>query len=266
MIPQNMRPQMTKLEQLAEELANAVRAADVSGVQQLKEAANRIIGEIRNTPSGSEDKPQTKLEHDEDSYQLSARLWKRKSVEPEEWVLTIEGAINDTYLSCNHAQSASLAPEDVPGLPELYNKVELISDLEIMAQCISSFLNKVQEYDRPLPWMVATSCSYRRIMSQITKENPRSFKDGNVLSATKHHHDNHLDLNMGEENLMALVGIINLMPMFVETVSKAVANDADPKPMHMTIASIANRMQNSGNRDLINYGRAIHDVLNGLSV
>ena len=52
------------------------------------------------------------------SYPLDARVWFRGST--GEWVLELEGAINETHLTSRHTQPGDLAPEDVPGLPALY--------------------------------------------------------------------------------------------------------------------------------------------------
>ncbi|MCR9098270.1 MAG: hypothetical protein NXI30_28955 [bacterium] len=46
----------------------------------------------------------------ERGYPFDARVWFREST----------GAINDTHLTCRHAQSGELAPEEVPGLPALH--------------------------------------------------------------------------------------------------------------------------------------------------
>ena len=51
-------------------------------------------------------------------YPLDACIWKRAST--DEWVLEIEGEINETSLACRHPQPSRLLPEDVPGLPERY--------------------------------------------------------------------------------------------------------------------------------------------------
>lgn len=51
-------------------------------------------------------------------YPLDARVWFREST--GEWVLELEGAINDTHLTCRHTQPGDLAPEEVPGLPTLH--------------------------------------------------------------------------------------------------------------------------------------------------
>lgn len=54
----------------------------------------------------------------ERGYPLDARVWFREST--GEWVLELEGAINDTHLTCQHTQPGDLAPEEVPGLPALH--------------------------------------------------------------------------------------------------------------------------------------------------
>lgn len=52
------------------------------------------------------------------AWPLNARVWYRRST--DEWVLEIEGTINDTNMVCRHTQPPSVAVEDVPGLPTLY--------------------------------------------------------------------------------------------------------------------------------------------------
>lgn len=82
---------------------------------------------------------------------------------------------------------------------------ETLSELEAR-------LERVQEGDRPLPWVVHTGCSYRRIASAPTGENGyMSFPDGNVLHGTKCWHDGHPDLSMDEWHLEALVHIVNFV-------------------------------------------------------
>jgi hypothetical protein len=54
----------------------------------------------------------------ERDYPLDAQVWFREST--GEWVLELEGAINDTHLTCQHTQPGDLAPEEVPGLPALH--------------------------------------------------------------------------------------------------------------------------------------------------
>jgi len=55
-------------------------------------------------------------------FPLDACVWFREST--KEWVLEVEGVINDTHLGCRHAQPGNLAPEDVPGLPALHTLEE----------------------------------------------------------------------------------------------------------------------------------------------
>jgi hypothetical protein len=73
-------------------------------------------------------------------------------------------------------------------------------------------LEEIQEWDRPLPWVVHSGSSYRRIASLPTRENLRSFPDGNVLHGTIQRSDGHPDLSMGEEQLCALVRLVNAIP------------------------------------------------------
>ncbi len=79
-------------------------------------------------------------------------------------------------------------------------------------------LEAVQWYDRPLPWVVHTGCSYRRIASQPTRENLRTFADGNVLHAQRHN-DGCMDLSMGERELEALVSIVNAEPGLLDRIT-----------------------------------------------
>lgn len=61
---------------------------------------------------------------DVEQYPLTARLWKRTSVEPHEWVLQIEGTINDCAFITRHTEPATTPPEDAVGLPNLYAKTK----------------------------------------------------------------------------------------------------------------------------------------------
>ncbi len=87
----------------------------------------------------------------------------------------------------------------------------MTEELRKVTDRLRANLARVQEWDRPLPWVVHTGCSYRRIASEPTRENPRSFPDGNVLHAQRHR-DGCMDLSMGERELAALVEIINDTP------------------------------------------------------
>jgi hypothetical protein len=74
-------------------------------------------------------------------------------------------------------------------------------------------LAKIQDRDRPLPWIVHSGCSFRRIASVPTRENGfHSFPDGNVLSAYNQRGDGHPDLSMPEDQLESLVRLINAIP------------------------------------------------------
>ncbi len=63
-------------------------------------------------------------------------------------------------------------------------------------------LAKIQDREKPLPWVVHTGSSFRRIASESTRE------DGNVLHAICHR-DGCLDLSMGEDQLVPLVLLVN---------------------------------------------------------
>lgn len=51
-----------------------------------------------------------------ETYNLNAQVYRRRG----EWVLEIEGIINDTAMTIRHTQPGHLPPEEVPGLPSLY--------------------------------------------------------------------------------------------------------------------------------------------------
>jgi len=54
----------------------------------------------------------------DDQWPLKACVWKREN----EWVLEIEGTINETYMICRHTEPLTTPVEDVPGLPSLYSE------------------------------------------------------------------------------------------------------------------------------------------------
>lgn len=58
----------------------------------------------------------------QDAHVLTARVWFRSST--QEWMLEIEGTINDTSMYCRHALPPETRPEDVPGLLALYTRIE----------------------------------------------------------------------------------------------------------------------------------------------
>lgn len=58
-------------------------------------------------------------------YPLTGRVYWRGNT--NEWVLELNGSINDVSFSCRHPQPAEIAPEDVPGLPSLYTPASLES-------------------------------------------------------------------------------------------------------------------------------------------
>lgn len=58
-----------------------------------------------------------------DRYPLRACVWKRRPYDgcPQgEWVLEIEGQINDMSFVSRHTEPLTTPPEEVPGLPSLY--------------------------------------------------------------------------------------------------------------------------------------------------
>jgi hypothetical protein len=88
------------------------------------------------------------------TYPLDACVWFREGT--REWILEIAGEIGDTSLSCRHAQPASLAPEDVPGLPALHGLEAASRD------ALAPILDWYQPDDaaqRPLPEILADVAS-----------------------------------------------------------------------------------------------------------
>lgn len=70
----------------------------------------------------------------------------------------------------------------------------------------------VREIDANLPagpWVVWTSCSFRRITGP-------DGKDGGVLHAYTQRSDGHPDLSMPEEDLQTLARLRNLLPEIVK--------------------------------------------------
>ena len=55
-------------------------------------------------------------------YPITGKVWYREST--DEWVLELEGSINDTHFISRHTEPGNTAPEDVPSLPSLYKNVE----------------------------------------------------------------------------------------------------------------------------------------------
>lgn len=55
-------------------------------------------------------------------YPLAARVRWREST--KEWVLELDGIINGMKMVARHTQSGDLMPDQVPGLPEIYQELE----------------------------------------------------------------------------------------------------------------------------------------------
>jgi hypothetical protein len=56
-----------------------------------------------------------------DRYYLQAELYQRE----DEWVLQLEGTINDTWMTVRHTEPLSTPVEDVPGLPSYLRPEEM---------------------------------------------------------------------------------------------------------------------------------------------
>lgn len=59
----------------------------------------------------------------DERHELDAYLWKRDS--KQEWVLEISGEINGTSFISRHTEPLTTPPEDVAGLPSLYERLEV---------------------------------------------------------------------------------------------------------------------------------------------
>jgi hypothetical protein len=92
-------------------------------------------------------------------------------------------------------------------------------EVAALVERLEADLALVQEGERPLPWVVHSGCSYRRIASEPTRENMRTFADGNVLSAYNQRSDGHPDLSMPEHQLEALVRLVNALPALITRLS-----------------------------------------------
>lgn len=57
-----------------------------------------------------------------EAYPLDAYIWKREST--GEWVISLEGSINDTGFFIRHTQPGDLPPEDAVGLPTHYDLLD----------------------------------------------------------------------------------------------------------------------------------------------
>ena len=58
-------------------------------------------------------------------YPITGRIWWREST--QEWVLEIDGSINDCSFVSRHTQPAHIKPEDVAGLPTHYDTVQVLA-------------------------------------------------------------------------------------------------------------------------------------------
>lgn len=68
--------------------------------------------------------------------------------------------------------------------------------------------------DKPLPWRVWTSCSFRRVSCDAT------HADGDVLHAYNQRSDNHPDLSMPEDQLQAWIKLTNTLPDLLATIDR----------------------------------------------
>lgn len=89
---------------------------------------------------------------------------------------------------------------------------------ELLSKATGTGSHGFPDMERPLPWEVWTSCSYRRVKTAGV----HGGKD--VLSGYAQRSDGQIDLSMPEERLVALVDAVNLIPTLLERL--AVAEEA----------------------------------------
>lgn len=56
-----------------------------------------------------------------EKYELKASIWKREST--AEWVLEIEGEINDCHFTSRHTELLCTPPQEVAGIPSVYARI-----------------------------------------------------------------------------------------------------------------------------------------------
>lgn len=82
---------------------------------KVKDLASHLIAGIN---SGELARPFVPRARGVEAYPLRSHLWHRNST--NEWVLQVEGTINDVAFTAQHTAPGTMAPEDVAGLPHLY--------------------------------------------------------------------------------------------------------------------------------------------------
>lgn len=132
---------MTEITHEALEALSKALNAEITGTKRHREAtiqmASDTIADMANAlrtgqlvhavPSG------------QDRYPLRACVWKRQPYDgcPQgEWVLEIEGQINDMSFVTRHTEPLTTPPEEVPGLPSLYASQPSGDEVEAVAQGI----------------------------------------------------------------------------------------------------------------------------------
>jgi hypothetical protein len=68
----------------------------------------------------------------QDGYPITGRVWFREST--DEWVLELNGIINDSGFTSRHTYPKDAKPEDVPGLSRLYEELE---ELHVRCQALT---------------------------------------------------------------------------------------------------------------------------------
>ena len=140
--------------------------------------------------------------------------WKAVSRTPSDRIY----GVNGTWLTAGDLEAVIAAHEQAqsgnlsPNAPDEAQTPLSITDDSGLVKDLKRDLAKIQERDRPLPWVVQSGCSWRRVASEPTRQNPRTFPDGNVLQPIRQRSDGHLDLSMPETQLEALVRIVNNVP------------------------------------------------------
>lgn len=97
-----------------DELSDAAPAPNIlaAAPEPVSDTAAPVVGDPVSYPVHPD------IEH----YPIKAHVWRREST--HEWVLEMNGSINDTCFTIRHPQPLNMAPEDAIGLPDLYANQE----------------------------------------------------------------------------------------------------------------------------------------------
>lgn len=69
-----------------------------------------------------------------ESYDLDAKVYYREST--KEWILQIEGKIEDEYIIVRHTQPGDTFPADVPSLRNLYAALDKLDQIKYLTKIV----------------------------------------------------------------------------------------------------------------------------------